>query len=91
MECLTEGHCRPPNVHFHFTPTSASWLNQVEIGFGILSRKALRGANFSRVAELSHAIDSFVAAYQPNAKPFKWRKHEVKGSQLRNTIVNLHN
>jgi hypothetical protein len=33
-----------PNVHFHFTPTSASWLNQVEIWFGILSRKALRGA-----------------------------------------------
>ena len=32
-----------PNVHFHFTPTSASWLNQVEIWFGILSRKALRG------------------------------------------------
>lgn len=32
-----------PQVHFHFTPTSASWLNQVEIWFGILSRKALRG------------------------------------------------
>ena len=32
-----------PNVFFHFTPTSASWLNQVEIWFGILTRKALRG------------------------------------------------
>ena len=80
-----------PNVHFHFTPTSASWLNQVEIWFGILSRKALRGASFKNVAELRQAIEAFIAAYNPKAKPFKWRKREVKGSQLRNTIVNLRN
>lgn len=80
-----------PNVHFHFTPTSASWLNQVEIWFGIMSRKALRGANFRSVAELGQAIDAFIAAYNPAAKPFKWRKREVKGAQLRNTIVNLCN
>jgi transposase len=80
-----------PNVHFHFTPTSASWLNQVEIWFGILSRKALRGASFKNVTELSQAIDAFIAAYNPTAKPFKWRKREVKGAQLRNTIVNLCN
>lgn len=82
---------RNPSVRFHFTPTSASWLNQVEIWFGIMSRKALRGASFKSVAELASAIDAFVAAYLPNAKPFKWRKREVKGSQLRNTIVNLRN
>jgi len=80
-----------PNVHFHFTPTSASWLNQVEIWFGILSRKALKGANLKSVEELRHAIETFVAAYGPKAKPFVWRKREVKGSQLRNTIVNLCN
>jgi len=80
-----------PNVRFHFTPTSASWLNQVEIWFGIMSRKALRGASFRNVAELSRAIDAFIAAYNPTAKPFKWRKREVKGAQLRNTIVNLRN
>ena len=80
-----------PTVHFHFTPTSASWLNQVEICFGILSRKALRGASFTSVAELRTAIEAFIAAYGPKAKPFKWRKREVKGSQLRNTIVNLCN
>lgn len=78
-----------PNVHFHFTPTSASWLNQVEIWFGILSRKALRGASFKSIESLRAAIDAFIAAYNPTAKPFKWRKREVKGSQLRNTIVNL--
>ena len=80
-----------PNVHFHFTPTSASWLNQVEIWFGIMSRKALRGASFKNVEELGQAIDAFIAAYNPTAKPFKWRKREVKGAQLRNTIVNLCN
>ena len=80
-----------PGVHFHFTPTSASWLNQVEIWFGILSRKALRGASFKNVSELGQAIDAFIAAYNPTAKPFKWRKREVKGAQLRNTIVNLRN
>jgi transposase len=78
-----------PNVHFHFTPTSASWLNQVEIWFGLLSRKALRGLSSRDTDELRQAIEDFVAAYQPTAKPFKWRKREVKGSQLRNTIVNL--
>jgi transposase len=82
---------RNPNVHFYFTPTSASWLNQVEIWFGIMSRKALRGASSKSVAELRAAIEAFIAAYQPKAKPFKWRKREVKGSQLRNTIVNLRN
>lgn len=78
-----------PNVMFHFTPTSASWLNQVEIWFGILSRKALKGASFSNVDQLRAAIEAFIEAYQPKAKPFLWRKREVKGSQLRNTIVNL--
>jgi len=80
-----------PNVHFHFTPTSASWLNQVEIWFGIFSRKALKGANFKSVEQLRQAIEAFVAAYGPTAKPFVWRKREVKGSQLKNTIVNLRN
>jgi hypothetical protein len=78
-------------VHFHFTPASASWLNQVKIWFGIMSRKVLRGANFRNFVELRAAIQAFIAAYNPNAKPFKWRKRDVKGSQLRNTIVNLRN
>ena len=78
-----------PNVKFHFTPTSASWLNMVEIWFGIMSRKALRGASFQNLDQLKTAIDEFVAAYTPNAKPFIWRKRQVKGSQLKNTIVNL--
>lgn len=80
-----------PNVFFHFTPTSASWLNQVEIWFGILTRKALRGASFNSTDDLKQAIIDFCEVYQENAKPFVWKKREVKGSQLRNTISNLRN
>jgi transposase len=80
-----------PNVFFHFTPTSASWLNQVEIWFGILSRKQLRNASFKSVEDLRKAIEEFVAAYHQGAKPFVWRKREVKGSQLKNKITNLCN
>jgi transposase len=78
-------------VQFHFTPTSASWLNQVEIWFGLLTRKALRGANFSSKDQLRSAIEAFVAKTNESPKPFRWRKREVKGSQLRNTIINLCN
>lgn len=80
-----------PNVFFHFTPTSASWLNQVEIWFGILSRKALKNGSFSSLESLTQAIKEFIDVYHAGAKPFIWRKREVKGSQLRNTIVNLRN
>jgi transposase len=80
-----------PNVTFHFTPTSASWLNQVEIWFGIFSRKALAGASFASIAQLVQAIRDFTEAYNRHAAPFVWRKREVKGAQLRNTIVNLRN
>ena len=89
--CIHAWLAAHPNVFFHFTPTSASWLNQVAVWFGILSRKALRGASFRDIEQLRKAIEDFVAAYGPEAKPFVWRKREVKGSQLRNTIVNLRN
>ena len=80
-----------PNVTFHFTPTSASWLNQVEIWFGIFTRKALAGASFRSAEQLTQAIHEFTAAYNERAAPFVWRKREVKGAQLRHTIVNLRN
>ena len=78
-------------VQFHFTPTSASWLNQIEIWFSLLTRKTLRGASFASKDELRAAIEAFVARTNQHPKPFHWRKREIKGSQLRNTIVNLCN
>jgi len=78
-------------VHFHFTPTSASWLNQIEIWFGLLTRKALRGASFASKEQLRMAIEAFVAKTNEHPKPFHRRKREVKGSQLRNTRITLCN
>lgn len=78
-----------PNVTFHFTPTSASWLNMVEIWLGILTRKALKGASFNSAQELAQAIEEFCEVYNQNPHPFIWRKREVRCAQLRNTIANL--
>lgn len=78
-------------VQFHFTPTSASWLNQIEIWFGILSRKTLKGASFNNVTELKTAIEAFIVRHNEKAQPFKWRRREVVGSQIKDTISNLCN
>jgi transposase len=69
---------RHPNVHFHFTPTHASWLNQIEIWFSLLSRYALRSASFTSVKQLRQAIDDFISAHNKNAAPFEWTKRYVK-------------
>ena len=78
-----------PNVTFHFTPTSASWLNMVEIWFNILTRKVLRGASFDTTSALSDAILGYIQAYNETAEPFVWRKREVSGSQIRDNLSNL--
>lgn len=79
------------NVFFHYTPTSASWLNMVEIWFGILGRKSLRGKSFSSTEEMTGHIESFITSYNQNAQPFTWRKREVRGAQLKNNIHNFCN
>jgi transposase len=80
-----------PNVYFHYTPTSASWLNMVEIWFGILTRKSLRNSSFENSAQLSNHIEAFIAAYNQTATPFTWCKREVKGTQLKNYARNFDN
>ena len=66
-----------PKVAFHFTPTSASWLNQVEIWFSILQKKSLSKASFTSVKQLREHMDHFIAAYNLNPKPFAWTKAKV--------------
>ena len=61
----------------------------VEIWLGILTRKTLRGASFNSTEDLKQAIEDFCEAYNQNPKPFVWKKREVKGAQLRNTVANL--
>jgi transposase len=80
---------RHHKVHFHFTPTHASWLNQVEIWFSILARSTLRGASFSSVADLRAAIDAFIEAYNATATPFQWRRPTVRPKSLATRITDL--
>lgn len=63
---------RHHNVHLHFTPTYASWLNQVELWFSILSRKVIRRGVFPSVKALVQAIMAFIERYSREGKPFQW-------------------
>jgi hypothetical protein len=65
---------RHPRCHFHFTPTRASWMNQLEIWFGLLPQQRLARDNFHRVEELRHAITEFLSRWNDNAQPFIWAK-----------------
>jgi transposase len=59
-------------VIFHFTPTGASWMNQIEIWNGIITRQLIRRGTFSSVMMLNHAIKRFVTAWNAAARPFRW-------------------
>ena len=61
-----------PRYHVHYTPTYASWLNQVERWFGIITQKAIRRGSFSSVKELIAKIRNFVDHYNKSARPFVW-------------------
>jgi hypothetical protein len=59
-------------VIFHFTPTGASWMNQVEIWNGIITRQLIRRGTFSSARVLNHAIRRFAADWNADPKPFHW-------------------
>ena len=61
-----------PRWHFHFTPTHASWLNQIELFFSILTRRLLRRGIFTSKADLKAQLLAFIDRYNPTAKPFAW-------------------
>ena len=63
-----------PRVTLHFTPTSGSWLNLVEVFFGIISRQAIRRGSFTSVPELVAAIRAFIDGWNERCHPFSWTK-----------------
>ena len=65
---------RRPHYHVHFTPTSASWINQVERWFAELTRKQLQRGVHRSTAQLEADIHSFIDRHNDNPKPFKWTK-----------------
>lgn len=63
-----------PRVHFHFTPTSASWINQVEGWFGILAKQSLFLTDFPSKKALRDHLRAFLRAWNRNPTPFEWTK-----------------
>jgi putative transposase len=61
-----------PRYHLHFTPTYASWINQVERWFALISQRAIRRGSFRNVRELVQKIEQFIKHYNQDARPFKW-------------------
>ena len=60
-------------IVFHYTPKHASWMNQIEIWLSILTRKLLRRASFTSIADLTTRVLAFIDYYnQTMARPFKW-------------------
>jgi transposase len=68
----TQWIAKQKRIHLHFTPTHASWLNQIEIWFGILTRKVVRRGIFKSRAELVARILNFIETYNHEARPFEW-------------------
>src|SRR5580658_7415153 len=63
---------RHPRYHLHFTPTYASWLNQVERWFALITQRAIRRGSFRNVRQLIQQIDDFVTHYNSKTRPFIW-------------------
>jgi transposase len=85
---------RHPRVHFHFTPTSASWLNLVERFFSELTSRQLKRLAVTSVADLHAAIDAYIARRNADPKPFIWTasaKHILaKVNKANETLASLH-
>ena len=72
-----------PNVRFHFTPTSASWLNQVEVWFSILQGQSLSGASFTNLKQLEEHIDAYISASMPTSAHITKRLSPSSGPRKR--------
>ncbi len=71
---IRDWFAKRPRWHVHHTPTSASWLNQVERFFALLTDKALRRGVHRSTAELEASIQAYIAATNADPKPFRWTK-----------------
>ena len=65
---------RRPRYHLHFTPTSSSWINQVERWFAEITQKQIRRGSFRSTQALEQAIREYLAVYNEDPKPFVWAK-----------------
>ncbi len=85
---------RHARFHLHFTPTSASWLNQVERFFGLITTDAIRRGIFRSVPDLQAAIQCYLDHHNADPKPFVWTKSAgdilEKVARGRQALVSVH-
>ena len=74
LHLVCDSYARNPRIIMHFTPTSGSWLNMVEIFFGIITRQAIRRGTFTSVKDLIAAIETFIDSWNDRCQPFVWTK-----------------
>lgn len=67
-----------PGVHLHYTPTYSSWLNQVEIWFGMITNQCIRRGSFHSVRDLIRRIDAYIKGYNQTATPFTWTYRDTR-------------
>jgi transposase len=82
-----------PRVSVHFTPTSGSWLNPVEVWFGIIELQAIRRGTFRSVNELNTKIRAFIDGWNDRAHPFVWTKTAdeiLKQAKRPTTLISGH-
>jgi transposase len=82
-----------PRVHVHFTPTSGSWLNLVEVWFGIIERQAIRRGTYASVKDLNAKIRTFIDGWNDRCHPFVWTKTAdeiLKNTNRQSTSETLH-
>lgn len=80
---------RHPQVHFHYTPTHASWLNQVEVWFSILTRAVLKHLSTTGPKQVCQAIDRFTSGSNEHPVPFEWTKTVVYPGSLKHHYADI--
>ena len=82
-----------PRIQVHFTPTSGSWLNLVEVWFGIIERQAIHRGTFGSVRDLNAKIRAFIDGWNDRCQPFVWTKTAdqiLKKANRKTTSVAVH-
>jgi hypothetical protein len=71
---IRDWFAKRPRWHRHFTPTSSSWINQVERFFALLSERQIKRSAHRSAADLEAAINTYIQARNADPKPFRWTK-----------------
>lgn len=71
---IRDWFAKRPRWHVHFTPTSSSWINQVERFFALLTQQQIKRGAHRSTKELEAAISAYIQARNENPKPFRWTK-----------------